>query len=191
MSEKFRRVRLLLYPEDLTHLNALNIIIESGFKYIYILHDKDSDEHGELKKKHWHVVLQFKNARYISGIAKQLKITENYILPCDHFQDALYYLLHLNQPSKYQYSLEECVGNLVGQFKDFLDRDSKSECEKVLDILDYIDNTCGYCSYTSLVRYCADVGSFDVLRRSGIVLVRCIDEHNQKSGFNSSDNSSK
>lgn len=187
MADKYRRFRLLLYPEDLIHLDALNYIVEHSFKYVYILHDKDVDENGELKKKHWHIVLECKNPRYISGLAKELKITDNYILPCDEFNYALEYLLHINKPSKYLYDISECHGNLVGKLKDLINKDFKSECEKVIDILDYIDAQNGYCSYSSLVRYCADVGSFDVLRRSGIVLVRCIDEHNQRSGLSLSD----
>lgn len=193
MADKPRRFRLLLYPDDISHLNAVTYIFEHYDKYIYILHDKDFKEDSEeLKKAHWHFIIEFKNGRHLSGVAKELKIEERWLLPCDRFEYALEYLLHFNDLSKYQYDIDECVGTLVGKLKDLINRDNKSECEKVIDILDYIDNTDGYCSYSSLVRRCADVGSFDVLRRSGVLLIKCIDEHNQRyKGFISSDNSSK
>lgn len=179
MAEKYRQVRLLLYPEDLTHFNALSYIIDNFSDYAFILHNQDKNDNGELKKEHWHVVCSFKNPRSLSGVAKELKITENYVLPCDRFPDALEYLLHVNHPEKHQYSIDEVSGTLVGKLKDLLNKGNKSECEKVIDLLDFIDNTDGYISVSMFSRYCADIGNWDIFRRSSFIFIKAIEEHNR------------
>lgn len=174
-----RRHRLLLYPEDPTHVEALAHICTHFDNYIWICHDKDIDpETNEPKKPHWHIILEFPSARWNTGLAKELKITPNYIRECNFFDDALDYLLHRKHPHKFQYDIEECYGTLVGKLKDVVNKGLKSECEKIIDMLDYLDEQEGYCSFSSFVRHCADVGTFDVLRRSGVILMKCVEEHN-------------
>lgn len=90
---KSRTFCVLLYPDCENHVDALNFI-RSNFSYAAILHDKDVDDNGELKKPHFHVVIRFDNPRYISSIVKELNIEPNYIRRCMSFDKALLYLIH-------------------------------------------------------------------------------------------------
>lgn len=184
--KKYRRFRLLLYPEDLTHVSAMAHIMENFDKYAFILHDKDKDENGEAKKEHWHIVVEFKNPRALSGVAKELHITDNYIRVCDYFAEALEYLLHLKAPEKHQYDIDEVNGTLVGKLKDLMNKGQKSECEKVFDLLDFIEETTGYIKVSDFARHCAEVGTWDIFRRSSAIFLKAIEEHNHFSGLGSS-----
>ena len=77
--------------------------------YAYILHDKDENKDGELKKPHWHICIRFKDSVPTESICNWFCITENYINKIrGRFGDALAYLTHKNASEKYQY-LEESV----------------------------------------------------------------------------------
>lgn len=58
---------------------------------------------GDLKKPHVHFVCQFPNARYFSGIAKELGVPVNTIRKVNNLYKAYVYLWHMLDPDKYQY----------------------------------------------------------------------------------------
>lgn len=76
-TQKFRDRKFcaVLYPEDETHVAAIEKLKSGGYNFATILHDKDvyeDGEHkGETKKSHWHVVVRFKNAVWNTAIAKE------------------------------------------------------------------------------------------------------------------------
>ena len=88
----------ILYPDDNeSHKKALSVIL-TKYNSLAINHDKDTylfdvtDENGDivhhkgdLKKPHYHFVVNFENARYISGFAKELGIEENVVQVCGSF----------------------------------------------------------------------------------------------------------
>lgn len=177
--ENGRNFCLLLYPEDATHNLALEKI-KVNYDYAYILHDKDVTEDGEIKKAHWHVVINVgKNARWNTAIADELGITPNYVEKCGKLDRALQYLVHYNEPDKYHYDLEEVHGNLKTRLKIEINKDEKTEGEKVVELLDYIDNHVGYLKIRDFSRYCASNGYWDVFRRSGAIFLKMIEEHNR------------
>ena len=87
-------------------------------KYAYILHDKDVDETGKEKGKHWHIILQCNNAISLGSIANWFGIPHQYI-ECpqgrDAFLDCVQYLTHESkkeqESGKYRYPDEEVVAN--------------------------------------------------------------------------------
>ena len=101
---KFRTFILVLYPE-----------IQQGFidkllrdyTCAYCLHDKDFDENGEIKKAHYHFIVCFKNPRSITGFAKELGIQANYIECCHDLVGSWQYLIHKNDPDKFQYCIDD------------------------------------------------------------------------------------
>ena len=95
---KSRSFCLLLYPDCKAHINALNFV-RQNYSYAAILHDKDLDDNGELKKPHFHVVIRFSNPRYFSSVVKELNIEPNYIRRCFSFDKALMYLIHFGDVS--------------------------------------------------------------------------------------------
>ena len=181
-----RKFRLLLYPEDETHCKAISSLDEAGYKYAAILHDNDIwteddpelGDHipGEPKKPHWHVVLKFHNGVWSTAIAKELGIKENYIKDCKSIDGSLLYLVHENQPDKYQYDLENVFGNLKPQLAKLLADDD--EGARVLNIVHLIDASPGRCTYREILVKACNAGLYGEFRRLGSGVKWLIDEHN-------------
>ena len=76
--------------------------------YAIIVHDKDVLPNGELKPAHFHCVLTFSNAKTIKSIADGIGIEMQYVEKIrTTTKSARLYLIHRNNPEKYQYSPEE------------------------------------------------------------------------------------
>lgn len=180
--EKFRsrKVCLMLYPEeDLTHKKALGYI-KNNYDYAYIIHDKDFNEVGELKKSHVHVIVQFQNAKWNTAFAEELEITSNYIQPIRNFENCLEYLIHYNDENKYQYEIDEVQGNLKKKLIKYLANDGQDENEKSLSLIDYIENYEGFLSVSNFAKYTCSVGQWDVFRRASGIYLQIIQDHNYK-----------
>ena len=81
--------------------------------FAYILHDKDKNEDGTLKKPHWHIMLKLYKSRRRSDVAKWFGLSESYVQDSrsGKYDDMLLYLIHENAPEKYQYKIEEVLSN--------------------------------------------------------------------------------
>lgn len=188
--EKYRgRVHLLLlYPEDATHVQAMEKIVKS-YDYAAIAHDKDywteedekkNPEHvaGELKKTHWHVVLRTQNATWSTAICKELGIEENYIEQAKNIDNSLQYLIHYNDNDKAQYTIDEVFGSLKTKLTESINKVEKSEGEKVVELIQFIEEYNGKLTITEFAKYCAMNGYWAEFRRSGAIFVKIIDEKN-------------
>lgn len=174
-----RRHCLLLYPDDETHMQALDYI-KHNYEHLYILHDKDvNKDTGELKKAHYHVIIEFKSAKWCSALAKELGITENYIEQVNNYEKALEYLIHFNDDEKFQYNLDDVKGTFKDKLYKFIHNDGKDENEKSMELIDYIVNYPAELSVSSFAYWCASVGKWDIFRRSSHIFIRIIDEHNK------------
>lgn len=111
-------------------------------KYSYIVHDKDtyteedekknpSHKCGMLKPPHIHLLLRFhrdqiQNTYYI---AKWFSLPNNFVSRIkSKWNDAIKYQLHLNAPTKYQYSFEEVFSNF--DFNKAIEKIEKNEQKK-------------------------------------------------------------
>lgn len=179
--EKFRsrNFNLILYEDDPTHRRAIEIIKQS-YDYAIIAHDKDVDENGELKKLHYHVVIRFDNAKWNTVLAEELGITENYIQESRSLKRSLLYLIHFYDEDKYQYDFKEVTGPLRNRLADYMTNDGKTESEKVLEILQEIDDIEYFIDFKIFIRHVAKIGYWDVFRRSTGIFMRYIDEHNSQ-----------
>lgn len=177
-----RKHCLLLYPnEDKSHKNALEYI-KHNYDYAYIVHDKDlkqlDNDEFELKKQHVHVVISFSNAKWNTSIASELGIELNYIQECRNFDKALDYLIHFNDDTKYQYSIEEVHGNLKSKLEKIIRNENKDENEKSFELITYIENFKGTLTIKNFARYCAEIGMWDIFRRASVIYLEMIKEHN-------------
>jgi len=175
-----RKHVLLLYPEDVKHVACLEKI-KQGYDYVGILHDKDLDENGILKKPHWHVVISFKNGTWQNALADDFGITPNYIQQVRNEQATLEYLIHFNEEEKFQYPFEEIFGttSFKNKLKKHIESDELTEGDKVIELIEFIENADKHISVTSFARYCAMAGRWDVFRRSGSIFIKMIDEKNK------------
>ena len=114
---KFKTCEVMQYFEyyDVPEISVIESRIKSLTnikKYAIIIHDKDLLESGEPKKKHFHCVLTFSNATTSEVVAKIMKVEEQYINKIrTTTKSAMLYLVHRNNPEKFQYSASEVVAN--------------------------------------------------------------------------------
>lgn len=158
--KKFRSFAGTLYPDsesyDCEHL--LSIIRTKFTDWAYILHDKDVDENGELKKPHIHWVGRA-TPRCLSVVSNFLGLPENDIEVVKNFDNMVMYLIHLNDIDKFQYSPDDVETNLpnIGQILRRL-----SEGQIVKDLASAKMQK----SWYDLVQYAVETESYDVLRRN-------------------------
>lgn len=178
MSGSFRdrKFCVILYPDDQSHMEALEKIKEC-FDSAYILHDSDTLDTGELKKPHYHVVFTFPNPRYLSSVAEDLGIPENYIERCLKLNSALRYLIHADNPDKFQYSLE-CVGGTLKSKLEKLLGDVSEEAQ-VLQLIQYLDETPGNVTYRDFLFFACQNGLYSSFRRLGYGMKLLLDSHNE------------
>lgn len=118
--------------------------------YAIVIHDRDLLESGEPKKKHFHIVLTFSDTTTIGAVAKGLKVESQYVEKIKTTtKSALLYLVHRNDPDKFQYKPEEVVASFdyveyVDGCKPKIKRDSIAERISNWEIKQY--NICKFIS---------------------------------------------
>lgn len=96
------------------------------FLYAFILHDKDTDENGELKTPHIHLFIisdkRHQLKYYIYLIADLLQVNESLISCRVSNSDAgdIQYLVHKNDLNKYQYNVSDVKTNISKDMFDSL-----------------------------------------------------------------------
>lgn len=178
-----RNFRFVLYPEDLTHCAALESFEKFG-SYVYILHDKCTELDGSLKKPHWHVVLMLDSHRCIEQLCADLGIASNYCQVINGSRvNSLRYLIHLDDPEKYQYTKNDVLGDPVGlerfeQATQSIDKLSEAECAAIL--IQFIESKKGYCDLSELAHFALENGCFPHLRRGFNLYRSIIKEHDYR-----------
>lgn len=181
--EKFRsrNFRLILYPEDPTHVEALETI-KKEYEHAYILHNQDLDnDDDDCKKEHWHVVIRFANAKWNTALADDLGIKFNYIRDCKDLKKALAYLIHFFNPEKYQYDFEQVQGSkpLLDILWAVILKADKTQEELSNQILDFIENA-GTISVIDFMRWINANGLFSNLKSGSGWYREALKEHNEK-----------
>lgn len=189
-----RNYTIVLYPEDETHVQALDTI-KNQFSYAYILHNKDKYEkdeinedtgeiehkRGELKKEHWHVLITFPNARSEENI-KAILGNEKLHIEKSSFYEMTRYLIHLDSPHKYQYNSQEIITNIPERINNALAREIPKEEEKAMLLLNYIfsETNQGFLTFKQLTQYAIDNDCLGELQKKTYFYNQFID----KTGFN-------
>lgn len=176
---KSRTLAIVLYPES--QQSAIDSI-RKNYSYVGMLHDKDTDVNGELKKAHWHFIIRFKQARWSSGLAAELGID-------DHFESvknmdgALRYLSHLDDPDKFQYDPSDASysADMSVVYRKAI-CDAVTEDERVLTIIELIESYEYPITYSFITKRVSELGLYGEFRRMGIIASRIIDEHNMLLG---------
>ena len=176
---KSRTLAIVLYPES--QQSAIDSI-RKNYSYVGMLHDKDTDANGELKKAHWHFIIRFKQARWSSGLAAELGID-------DHFESvknmdgALRYLSHMDDPDKFQYDPADASysADMSVVYRKAID-DSVCEDDRVLTIVQFIESYEYPLTYSFVLKRICEMGLYGEFRRMGVLAVRLIDEHNARLG---------
>lgn len=177
-NERSRLWLVLLYPEDPTHVNALEYI-DRNLDYVGICHDRDVDDDGNLKKAHFHVILKFPQARYRNAIVKELGIAPNYMEKMASWNKSARYLLHFGWDEKFQYSETDLIGPLAPTVLK-LTHQNKDEDSRMLDLLALFDDVPFFLSFTDAIHLACQNGLYSEFRRAGYSMKFILDEHNAK-----------
>lgn len=167
MADKYRVFSGVIYPDSKSY-NPIQVIesLKSKFKeWAYCLHDSDVNDSGELKKPHIHWVGRG-DPRTLSAVAKFLGLKENEVELGKNFKALIQYLIHLNNPEKAQYSIEDVVTN-IPDIGSILRNLSEGQLCK-----DLASAKCRM-SWYDLIQYSIENDCFDVLRRN-MPLIKCV-----------------
>lgn len=170
---KDRKFQGVLYPDSESYRcdDVLNVLKSTFPEFAYILHDKDTDENGELKKTHIHWVGRLKAARYLAALADDLGIAENMIERCRSFDAFIRYLIHADDPDKFQYPLDAIVSTFP--INKFFRDDEEIQAGRLADYI--IDARCS--SMSNAVRWALKNGCWGTLRRAGSIWSAVISEN--------------
>lgn len=185
---------LLLYKDSESY-DTEQIIKEIKSKYnsIYILHDKDTynediynednsikHKKGEIKKKHYHIVLKFKNYKWLNTLSEELNIEMNYFQKINNLENILCYLIHYKEDNKYHYGLEEVKGSrdLISKLRKIIENIDTTEEERITKIINFIRLEKHIISENKMIDYILNNGLWGEYRRSYTIINNIRQEHN-------------
>lgn len=181
-NKRYYNFNLVIYEDDERFKEQFESI-QNEKEAIWIRHDKDIDDEGNLKKSHYHVVLKLKNACTISALAKRINVDDHMIeMVKKSLNGCLKYLIHYGNDDKFQYSKEEVKSNsdtLKRRFEDLVTKDIP-EVEKVISIQDYIESCNDYIDFGILGKYVQKINMWDAFRRNMTYFIKLVDSHNGK-----------
>ena len=176
MNKRYYCIEIILYTDNSSHLELLDNLINK-YDYAYILHDKDTDDNGDLKKAHIHLLLFFSNARWGSSILKEIDIDNpNLIEFRENKANAIQYLIHSNNHNKYQYDYTSIISNI--DLSLYFNRFTDKETSDIAIILDFIENYNGIIYFNNLYQFVINNNLWSTYRRNYSIIKDLIHEHN-------------
>lgn len=180
--KRYYNFTLVIYEDDKEFKNQMEEIQRTK-ESIWIKHDQDVNEDGDLKKPHYHVVLKLKTACTISALSKKLGVGEHMIEPVKKSLNAcLKYLIHFGDDTKYNYNKEDVQSSsdtLKRKFLDLVDKDTP-EIDKVDTIERFILDCPDFIDWIILGRYVRKINMWDAFRRNAWYFTKVVDSHNAK-----------
>jgi hypothetical protein len=139
-NKKSRNWTIIVYP-DSAPKDWRGILDNQHIQWIESpLHDKDVNPGtGEIKKAHWHILLvydgptTFKN---VSSLAAEL----NSPIPqaIGSAKGLVRYMIHLDNPEKHQYPLDEIVGHCGADVQSYFELSATNKLNVMKEIVEYI-----------------------------------------------------
>lgn len=151
------------------------------YEYLYIKHNKDIIlETGELKKTHYHVVIQFKNYKWLNSLAEELEVPANYFEPVRNLNNILCYLIHYNEENKFHYNICDVKGSTIfkNRLVKVINNFDSTEEEKITLIFNFIALQNKKINFSDLVDFVLKKGLWAEFRRSSLIFCKLLDEHN-------------
>lgn len=136
---RYRNWWFVLYPESAPE-DWKQRIDDLHIQYaISPLHDKDIDPNGKLKKPHWHVILCYESVKTYEQI-KELTDSLNAPIPqaVNGLVGTVRYLIHKDNPDKYQYNKAEIIAGGGFDVAELLDRSPADKRAIVKEIYEFI-----------------------------------------------------
>lgn len=156
--ERARNYGFILY-EDSASVVWKDTLEDLHVKGYWIKHDKDTDMRGNLKKEHYHVMLNFPHAiraRSVEELLSRVGVANGFYETVQSVPGYARYMCHLDNPEKYQY-LPSDVHELGGAKYDEIIKiqSKKDKSETLKEIIQFCEDNELEC-YATLVKYAMD-----------------------------------
>ena len=115
--------------------------------YAMILHDRDIDDNGELKRKHFHIVIQtrtpYAKSTILTDIVKEVIVARECVSvrAYDNIKLAVQYLIHKNDSDKEQYDIMGIISSDETATIDYIEKDIDTSDLEIDDLI----SICGEC----------------------------------------------
>lgn len=159
---KCRNFHGVIYPDSESYVcdDVITALDDAFVKWAYVLHDMDTDENGELKKPHIHWMGSRKTPVTIKTIANALGLAEHEVERTRQFKAMARYLIHADDPDKFQYDADKVVTNFdYGRYVTPMERSEMGMC-----IADYIAGNPSLTPY-DLLKWAGQNGFYDEFLR--------------------------
>jgi hypothetical protein len=139
------------------------------------LHDKDTEDDGQLKKAHWHIVLCYSGNKSFEQVKDDLAEIKCPIPQiCRDVTSSVRYFIHKDHPHKFQYSVNdiECHGGF--DISDVFKPSKSEKTELFREIIGYIREN-DVLEFFDLMNYAMDERPedwFPLLTESGSLMLR-------------------
>lgn len=186
---RIRKFCIELYQDNPQHMRALEMLQNGKLSYIRrfvgILHDSDTYEEtttehneGDLKKSHYHILVDCSDAKKRTTIANKLDIDVRFIEPCEKWKGALMYLIHYNV-DKYQYNTNALFGDsdLIQYICETSQKNNKYI--QFNSVVQYIKNCDDVILFTDLFEVCAKNGWLSALMKNQNLFINAVNQHNK------------
>ena len=159
MTEKKKDVRsrswaMVVYPESAPK-KWREMLDDTRIAWVESpLHDKDINPDQTIKKPHWHVILMYGSKKSYSQV---LEITEMLHAPIpqkiQNIKGAVRYLVHIDNPEKYQYNREDIVCHGGAEVEQYFELSMSSRTEIFGEMADFIMDS-EIDNYADFLLYC-------------------------------------
>lgn len=157
-----------------TVLTMIQGLYFNSCKVLWIKHDKDVLETGELEKDHYHILLIFPNKVTLPSLAKKLNIPERQIEWKADETLSIQYLVHWNEPvnsRKFHYSLKKLKANFNYTLY-FGYQDETSQVRLILEQMKLL----GKFNRRQLLEFCLENDLYGAYRRGYSILKEYFDD---------------
>lgn len=173
---KYYNFELILYYDSKSYdfVSVLDTIKKTS-NYAFILHDKDIDDSGKPIKAHYHVLIFFITQHTISAVSKALGVPQNDIKIIKNKVGAIQYLIHKNNPEKYQYDFNDISSNL--DISKYFNNKIDSENQVIYDIMNYVKSS-EYINLATFYDFILNNNYWPYYRRNAFPINNLIQQHN-------------
>lgn len=161
---------LILYRDSDTYDfdDVLFNITDKAEKYYIIEHGAEE----ETKKNHVHCVIRLKDGKTQSAVSKFFGVQENYFEATQDICSSVRYLIHADNPTKKQYSIDDVITNDKDGLKKYLSN-KNSEGLIVLEMLNKLDS--GF-SFRRCLQWACENNYYSEFRRNFGILHTIIED---------------
>lgn len=158
---KGRDWTFIVYPESVPE-NWREILDLSHLEWVESpLHDKDRNPNGTLKKPHWHVLVRFSGPVTTKAVSTLIEPLNTPIpQKVGSAKGMVRYMAHLDNPEKYQYSVNDIKSHNGADIADFFKLSTSQNLCEMKDIFRLI-KTKEIDNYIDFLDFCLVQGNDD------------------------------